>query len=64
MSDPVTIGVLAASVLAMAGEAVVKSSVGEVVKDAYAASGKLGHFVGGKHWEGGTLAGFIKANPV
>jgi hypothetical protein len=48
----------------MAGEAVVKSSVGEVVKDAYAASGKLGHFVGGKHWEGGTLAGFIKANPV
>ena len=37
MSDPVTIGVLAASALAMAAEAVVKSSVGEVVKDAYKA---------------------------
>jgi hypothetical protein len=35
MSDPVTIGTLAASVLAMAAEAVFKSSVGEVVKDAY-----------------------------
>ena len=37
MSDPVTIGVLAASALAMAAEAMVKSSVGEVVKDAYKA---------------------------
>jgi hypothetical protein len=37
MSDPVTIGTLAASVLAMAAEAVVKSGVGEVVKDAYKA---------------------------
>ena len=37
MSDPATIGVLAASALAMAAEAVVKSSVGEVVKDAYKA---------------------------
>jgi hypothetical protein len=37
MSDPVTIGVLAASALGMAAEAVVKSSVGEVVKDAYKA---------------------------
>jgi hypothetical protein len=37
MSDPVTIGMLAASALAMAAEAVVKSSVGEVVKDAYKA---------------------------
>jgi hypothetical protein len=37
MSDPVTIGVLAASALSMAAEAVVKSSVGEVVKDAYKA---------------------------
>lgn len=35
MSDPVTIGALATSVLAMAAEAVFKSSVGEVVKDAY-----------------------------
>jgi hypothetical protein len=35
MSDPVTIGALAASMLAMAAEAVFKSSVGEVVKDAY-----------------------------
>jgi hypothetical protein len=37
MSDPVTIGTLAASMLAMAAEAVVKSGVGEVVKDAYTA---------------------------
>jgi hypothetical protein len=37
MSDPVTIGVLTASTLAMAAEAVFKSSVGEVVKDAYKA---------------------------
>jgi hypothetical protein len=37
MGDPVTIGILAASALAMAAEAVVKSSVGEVVKDAYKA---------------------------
>ena len=37
MSDPAAIGVLAASVLAMAAEAVVKSSVGELVKDAYKA---------------------------
>jgi hypothetical protein len=35
MSDPVTIGTLAASVLAMAAETVLKSSVTEVVKDAY-----------------------------
>jgi hypothetical protein len=35
MSDPVTIGVLVASALAMAAEAVVKTGVGEVVKDAY-----------------------------
>jgi hypothetical protein len=37
MSDPVTIGALAASMLAMGAEAVFKSSVGEVVKDAYKA---------------------------
>jgi hypothetical protein len=35
MSDPVTIGTLTASVLAMAAEVVFKSSVAEVVKDAY-----------------------------
>jgi hypothetical protein len=35
MSDPVTIGTLAASVLAMAAEAMFKSGVGEIVKDAY-----------------------------
>jgi len=37
MSDPVTNGVVVASVLAMAAEAVIKSGVGEVVKDAYKA---------------------------
>lgn len=35
MVDPATIGSLAASALAMAGEALVKGSVEEVVKDAY-----------------------------
>ena len=48
MSDPVTIGVLAASALAMAAEAVVKSSVGEVVKDAYnALKDKVANWVRG-----------------
>jgi hypothetical protein len=37
MSDPVTIGTLAATALAMGAEAVVKTGVGEVVKDAYKA---------------------------
>jgi NAD(P)H-dependent flavin oxidoreductase YrpB (nitropropane dioxygenase family) len=37
LSDPVTIGALAASVLAMAAEEVVKTGVGETVKDAYKA---------------------------
>jgi len=37
MSDPVTIGVLTASALAMAGEALVKGAVGEAVKEAYKA---------------------------
>jgi hypothetical protein len=37
MSDPVTVGALAAATLAMAGEAIFKSGVGEVVKDAYKA---------------------------
>lgn len=35
MSDPVTIGTLAASMLTMAAKAVLETSVGEVVKDAY-----------------------------
>jgi hypothetical protein len=34
MSDPVTIGTLAASALAMGAEAVLKTGVGEVAKDA------------------------------
>jgi hypothetical protein len=37
MSDPVTLGVVVASALSMAAEAVVKSGVGEVVKDCYKA---------------------------
>jgi hypothetical protein len=37
MSDPVTIGALAASMLAMTAQAVLKSGVGEVVKDVYGA---------------------------
>lgn len=37
MSDPVTIGVVVGSVLAMAAEAVFKSGVGEATKDAYKA---------------------------
>ncbi len=37
MADPVTIGALAASALAMAGEAGLKGAVSEAVKDAYGA---------------------------
>lgn len=37
MADPVTIGALTASVLAMAGEAALKGAVGEAVKDGYKA---------------------------
>jgi len=37
MADPVTIGVLTASALAMAGEAALKGAVGEAAKDAYKA---------------------------
>jgi hypothetical protein len=37
MTDPVTIGTLAASTLAMASDEAVKGSVGEAVKDAYKA---------------------------
>ena len=35
MTDPVTIGAIAASALAMAAEAMLKGAVGEAVKDAY-----------------------------
>ncbi len=35
MTDPATMGALAASALAIGAEAVVKSGVGEAVKDAY-----------------------------
>jgi hypothetical protein len=37
MADPITIGVLTASALAMAGEATLKGAVGEAAKDAYKA---------------------------
>jgi hypothetical protein len=37
MADPVTIGALTASALAMAGEAALKGAVGEAAKDAYKA---------------------------
>jgi len=48
MSDPVTIGVLTASALAMAAEAVVKIAVGEAVKDAYKAlKDKVAVWIGG-----------------
>ncbi len=36
MSDPITAGTLAVTALALAGEAIVKGAVGEVVKDTYA----------------------------
>ena len=37
MADPVTIGVLVSSALAMAGEALLKGAVGEAAKDGYKA---------------------------
>jgi hypothetical protein len=37
MADPITIGVLTASALALAGEATLKGVVGEAAKDAYKA---------------------------
>ncbi len=56
MTDPVTIGTLAASALAMAAEAVLKGAVGEGVKDAYKA---LKEKVA--HWAGGDVAALEKA---
>jgi hypothetical protein len=35
MADPVTVGVLVASALSIGAQAVLKSAVGEVVKDGY-----------------------------
>jgi hypothetical protein len=47
MADPATIGALAASALAMAGEAALKSAVGEAVKDAYKAlKGRVAKWAG------------------
>ncbi len=48
MGEPVTIGVLAASALAMAGEAALKGTVSEAVKDAYKAlKERVAHWAGG-----------------
>jgi hypothetical protein len=47
MTDPVTVGTLAATALAMAAEAVLKGAVGEAIKDAYKAlKTKISHWAG------------------
>jgi hypothetical protein len=47
MTDPVTIGTLAASALAMASDETVKGFVGEAVKDAYKKlKGEIAHWAG------------------
>jgi hypothetical protein len=47
MTDPVTIGMLATSALAMASDAALKGVVGEAVKDAYKAlKDKIAHWAG------------------
>jgi hypothetical protein len=56
MTDPVTIGTLAASALAMAGDETVKSFVGEAVKDAYK---KLKDKIA--HWAGADVDALEKA---
>jgi hypothetical protein len=56
MTDPVTIGTLAASALAMAADATVKNFVGEVVKDAYK---KLKDKIA--HWAGADIDALEKA---
>jgi hypothetical protein len=49
MPDPLTIGALAASALAMAGPEVVKAAVGEAVKDAYKGlKDKVAHWASGE----------------
>jgi hypothetical protein len=46
--DPITVGVLVAGALSLGGEAVVKTAVGEVVRDAYKAlKDKLGIWAAG-----------------
>jgi hypothetical protein len=56
MVEPLTIGALVASALAMAGEAALKGAVGETVKDAYKA---LKERV--THWAGGDVEALEKA---
>ncbi len=56
MADPLTVGTLAASALAMAGEAALKGVVGEAVKDAWKA---LKEKVG--RWASSDLAALEKA---
>lgn len=56
MTDPVTIGTLAASALAITADATVKSFVGEVVKDAYK---KLKDKIA--HWAGADVDALEKA---
>ena len=47
MADPITIGVLTASALAMAGEAALNGAVGEAAKDAYKAlKSRVAHWGG------------------
>lgn len=49
MTDPITVGTLTASVLAMSAEAVVKGSVGEAAKDAYKAlKQRIARWAGGE----------------
>jgi hypothetical protein len=49
MSDPVTIGAVVVSVMVMAAEAVVRSGVGEAVKDAYKAlKGRVSKWASGE----------------
>ena len=56
MVDPVTVRALTASALAMAGDAVVKGVLGEVVKDSYKAlKGRIAH------WAAGDLEALEKA---
>jgi len=56
MTDPVTIGTLAASALALAGDETVKGFVGEAVKDAYK---KLKDKIA--HWAGAEIDALEKA---
>ena|ERR1043166_2167329 len=56
MAEPITIGALVASALAMAGEAALKGTVGEAVKDAYKA---LKEHVA--RWAGGDVETLEKA---